>query len=72
MPRPVKTFAVANGAPLRTVGCRGAKALQFNCPRQIFVAPDGFIFVADEGDGVRHHSLCVCADTDIVAANCGR
>jgi DNA-binding beta-propeller fold protein YncE len=43
----IHEFDVASGSRLRVVGGRGDGPLQFNCPRQVFIAPDDFVFVAD-------------------------
>jgi DNA-binding beta-propeller fold protein YncE len=43
----IHVFGVADGVPLRVVGGEGGAPLRFNWPRQVYVAPDGFVFVAD-------------------------
>jgi DNA-binding beta-propeller fold protein YncE len=43
-------LAVADGSVLRVVGGRGSHPLQFNNPRQVWVACDGFVFIADCGN----------------------
>jgi tripartite motif-containing protein 2/3/tripartite motif-containing protein 71 len=43
----IHAFSVADGSRLRAVGSNGSGPLQFRYPRQISVAPDGFVFVAD-------------------------
>jgi hypothetical protein len=46
----IRLFAVADGTHLKDVGRRGTEASQFLNPHRIFVARDGFIFVADTGN----------------------
>jgi hypothetical protein len=43
----VHEFSLADGSPLRIIGGKGDGPLQFDYPRQVFVAPDGFVFVAE-------------------------
>jgi DNA-binding beta-propeller fold protein YncE len=43
----IHLFSVADGSRLRVVGSRGKYPLQFHGPRQVWVASDGFVFVAD-------------------------
>jgi DNA-binding beta-propeller fold protein YncE len=43
-------FRVADGSRLRVIGSRGDEPLQFRCPFQVWVASDGFVFVADCGN----------------------
>jgi DNA-binding beta-propeller fold protein YncE len=43
-------FNVHTGARLRTIGSWGTGPLQFRCPRQVWVASDDYVFVADEGN----------------------
>jgi hypothetical protein len=43
----IRSYALVDGAPLAVVGSLGSEPLQFCSPRQICVAPDGFIFVAE-------------------------
>jgi DNA-binding beta-propeller fold protein YncE len=43
----IHAFSVADGSRLRAVGSRGNGPLQFSIPQQIWIAPDGFAFVAD-------------------------
>jgi hypothetical protein len=43
----IRSYTLADGAPLAVVGSLGSAPLQFHSPWQICVAPDGFIFVAD-------------------------
>jgi hypothetical protein len=45
--RKLHVFRVADGELLRSVGSRGRGPLHFFEPRQVWVAPDGFVFVAD-------------------------
>jgi DNA-binding beta-propeller fold protein YncE len=40
-------YSVADGSRLRVVGGRGDGPLQFCLPRQVCIAPDDFVFVAD-------------------------
>jgi DNA-binding beta-propeller fold protein YncE len=49
-PHVIHEFCVADGSRRRVVGGRGYGPLQFNGPRQVYVAPDGFVFVADTGN----------------------
>jgi DNA-binding beta-propeller fold protein YncE len=49
----IHTFRVADGSPLRVVGELGTGPLQFHVPRQLWVAPDGFVFVADYSNRVQ-------------------
>jgi DNA-binding beta-propeller fold protein YncE len=46
----VSEFVVADGSRHRIVGSSGDGPLQFLSPSQLFVAPDGFVFVADGGN----------------------
>jgi DNA-binding beta-propeller fold protein YncE len=43
----IHVFSVADGSRLRVVGSRGNGPLQFFGPRQVWVASDDFVFVAD-------------------------
>jgi hypothetical protein len=43
----IHVFSVADGSLLRVVGTQGSGPLQFNKPRQVWVASDGFVFVAE-------------------------
>ncbi len=43
----IDVFRVADGSRLRVIGGAGDGPLQFNCPCQVWVASDGFVFVAD-------------------------
>jgi hypothetical protein len=43
----VHEFDADSGSLVRVVGGRGSTPLRFNCPGQVFVAADGFVFVAD-------------------------
>jgi hypothetical protein len=43
----VRVFSTVDGAALDVVGGTGSGPLQFKDPRQVCVAPDGFVFVAD-------------------------
>jgi tripartite motif-containing protein 2/3/tripartite motif-containing protein 71 len=43
----IHEFNVADGSRCRVIGGAGDGPLQFNGPRQVCVAPDGFVFVAD-------------------------
>jgi DNA-binding beta-propeller fold protein YncE len=40
-------FSVADGSPRRVIGGKGSGPLLLNNPRQVFIAPDGFVFIAD-------------------------
>jgi DNA-binding beta-propeller fold protein YncE len=46
----IHTFRVGDGSHLRVIGSRGDGPLQFNSPRQVWVASDDFVFVADCGN----------------------
>jgi DNA-binding beta-propeller fold protein YncE len=41
---------IADGSRRRVIGGEGSGPLQFNNPKQVFIAPDGFVFVADWGN----------------------
>jgi DNA-binding beta-propeller fold protein YncE len=43
----IHEFDVEDGSRRRVIGGRGDGQLQFHGPRQVYVAPDGFVFVAD-------------------------
>jgi DNA-binding beta-propeller fold protein YncE len=43
----IHVFSVADGSRLRVIGGMGAGPLQFNGPRQVWIASDDFVFVAD-------------------------
>jgi hypothetical protein len=43
----IHELSVADGARLRVIGARGDGPLQFNAPAQVYIADDGFVFVAD-------------------------
>jgi DNA-binding beta-propeller fold protein YncE len=47
----IHEISVADGSRLRVIGGRGDGPLQFKVPRQVWVAPDGFVFV---GDSLNH------------------
>jgi DNA-binding beta-propeller fold protein YncE len=47
----VHEFRVGDGSRLRVIGGFGDGPLQFKKPRQVWVASDGFVFVADPGNG---------------------
>jgi DNA-binding beta-propeller fold protein YncE len=40
-------YSTSDGARRRSVGGEGDGPLQFRGPRQVYIAPDGFVFVAD-------------------------
>ncbi len=46
----IHTFRVDDGSRLRVIGSRGDGPLQLKNPRQVWVASDGFVFVADNGN----------------------
>ncbi len=46
----IHTFRVSDGSPLRVIGSTGDGPLQFKLPRQVWVASDDFVFVADFGN----------------------
>jgi DNA-binding beta-propeller fold protein YncE len=43
----IHEFSVADGSQLRVVGSKGRGLLQFDHPSQVWIAADGFVFVAD-------------------------
>ncbi len=43
----IHEFSVADGSRLRVSVPLDSGQLQFNCPRQMHIAPDGFVFLAD-------------------------
>jgi hypothetical protein len=50
----IHVFRVADGSPLRIIGGAGDGPLEFRTPRQVYVAPDDYVFVADaENDRVQ-------------------
>jgi DNA-binding beta-propeller fold protein YncE len=46
----IHAFRVGDGSLLRVIGSRGDGPLQFVDPRQVWVASDNFVFVADYGN----------------------
>jgi DNA-binding beta-propeller fold protein YncE len=46
----IHEFDVADGSQRRVIGGAGNGPLQFNRPLQVWVASDGFVFVADSGN----------------------
>jgi DNA-binding beta-propeller fold protein YncE len=46
----IHEFSVADGSRLRVIGGAGDGPLQFRSPHQVWVASDGFVFVADRGN----------------------
>jgi hypothetical protein len=77
---PIHEFAIADGSRRRVVGKRGNKRLEFTNPCQLWIASDGFVFVADHGNdrvqvltvvGVGHlnHPWGVCANDDVVVVS---
>ncbi len=46
----IHVFRVADGSRLRVIGGAGDGPLQFKEPRQVWVASDDFVFVADDGN----------------------
>jgi hypothetical protein len=46
----IHEFSMLDGSRRRVVGSKGRRPLQFNCPKQVWVAADGFVFVADSGN----------------------
>jgi DNA-binding beta-propeller fold protein YncE len=46
----IHEFRVVDGSRLRVIGSRGDGPLQFKEPRQVWVASDDFVFVADTGN----------------------
>jgi hypothetical protein len=47
----VHEYSVADGSLRRVIGGAGDGPLQFRGPRQVYIAPDDFVFVADCGNG---------------------
>ncbi len=45
--RAIHEFSVADGSRRRVIGVKGTGPLQFRHPRQVYIAADGFVFVAD-------------------------
>jgi hypothetical protein len=45
----IHEFSLADGSRRRAVGCKGTGPLRFNSSCQLWIAPDGFVFVADFG-----------------------
>ncbi len=43
----IHEYSVADGAPLRVIGGYGDGPLRFHGPRQVHIASDGFVFVAE-------------------------
>jgi DNA-binding beta-propeller fold protein YncE len=43
----IHEFRVADGSRRRVIGSKGDGPLQFKDPRQVYIAPDDFVFVAD-------------------------
>jgi DNA-binding beta-propeller fold protein YncE len=46
----IHEFSVADGSRLRVIGANGDGPLQFKNPRQVWVASDDYVFVADSGN----------------------
>jgi DNA-binding beta-propeller fold protein YncE len=46
----IHAFRVADGSRLRVIGCLGRRPRQFSRPCQLYIAADGFVFVADCGN----------------------
>jgi DNA-binding beta-propeller fold protein YncE len=46
----IHEFRVADGSRLRVIGDKGRGPLQFDGPRQVWIASDDFVFVADNGN----------------------
>ncbi len=46
----IHVFSVVDGSRRRVIGGEGDGPLRFNLPRQVCVAPDGFVFIADYGN----------------------
>jgi DNA-binding beta-propeller fold protein YncE len=46
----IHVFSVADGSRRRVIGGRGDGPLRFKNPYQVWIAPDGFVFVADFGN----------------------
>jgi hypothetical protein len=46
----IHEFSVADGSPRRVIGGKGDGPLRFRDPLQVFIAADGFVFVADCGN----------------------
>jgi DNA-binding beta-propeller fold protein YncE len=43
----IHVYDVADGSPRRVIGGPGDGPLQFKNPRQVYIAPDDFVFIAD-------------------------
>jgi hypothetical protein len=43
----IPEFSLVDGSRRRVIGSEGDGPLQFKGPRQVYIAPDGFVFVAD-------------------------
>ncbi len=43
----IHEFCVLDGSRRRAIGSKGSEPLQFNSPRQVWIASDDFVFVAD-------------------------
>ncbi len=46
----IHEFRVSDGSRLRVIGCAGDGRLQFDGPRQLWVASDNYVFVAEYGN----------------------
>jgi DNA-binding beta-propeller fold protein YncE len=46
----IHVYSTLDGACRRAVGGEGDGLFQFNAPQQLYIAPDGFVFVADYGN----------------------
>jgi DNA-binding beta-propeller fold protein YncE len=80
----IHVFRLADGSRLRVVGGLGDGPLQFRNPRQVYIAADGFVFVADRGNdrvqvltpSLDFHGFVgvgrpygVCANADVVVVS---
>jgi DNA-binding beta-propeller fold protein YncE len=57
----IHEFSVVDGSRRRVIGGEGDGPLQFYDPHQVYVAPDGFVFVAD---CFKHHVQLLTPDLD--------
>jgi DNA-binding beta-propeller fold protein YncE len=77
----IHVFSVSDGSLVRAVGDSGASPLQFSRSRQVFIAADDFLFVADHGndrvldfhsfvgEGVLRGPAGVCANDDVIVVS---
>jgi hypothetical protein len=75
-PHAIQAFSMADGTRLRVIGGEGDGPLQFSDPRQLCIAPDGFVFVADTRNsrvqvfiGQLQCPVGLCANADVVGVS---